>query len=36
MEWSESSRRQFLKQVGAAGALALTAANTDALAAATP
>ena len=32
MEWSESSRRQFLKQMGAAGALALTAANAEALA----
>ena len=36
MQWSESSRRQFLKQVGAAGALALGAANsTEAIAAAT-
>ena len=34
MEWSESSRRQFLKQIGAAGALALTAANTEAIASA--
>ena len=32
MEWSESSRRSFLKQIGAAGALALTAANADAAA----
>jgi alpha-L-fucosidase len=29
MEWSESSRRAFLKQFGAAGALALTAVNAD-------
>ena len=34
MEWSESTRRSFLKQIGAAGALALTAANTEAVAAA--
>jgi len=33
MEWSESTRRSFLKQMGAAGALALTAANTEAMAA---
>ncbi len=32
MEWSESTRRSFLKQIGAAGALALTAANTEAIA----
>ena len=32
MEWNESSRRSFLKQVGAAGALALTAANVEATA----
>jgi alpha-L-fucosidase len=32
MHWDESSRRVFLKQLGAAGALALTAANTEALA----
>jgi alpha-L-fucosidase len=32
MEWSENSRRSFLKQIGAAGALALTAANTEAIA----
>jgi len=36
MEWSESSRRSFLKQIGAAGALALTAANAEAVAAAGP
>ena len=36
-EWSESTRRSFLKQIGAAGALALTATNSEALAAqATP
>jgi alpha-L-fucosidase len=35
MNWSESSRRSFLKQVGAAGAVALTASTTDALAQAT-
>src|SRR5450755_3859366 len=32
MEWSESSRRQFLKQIGAASAVALTAANSEAVA----
>jgi alpha-L-fucosidase len=32
MEWSESTRRSFLKQIGAAGALALTAANAEAIA----
>lgn len=32
MHWDENSRRSFLKQLGAAGALALTAANTEALA----
>jgi len=32
MEWSESSRRSFLKQFSAASALALTAANTEAIA----
>jgi alpha-L-fucosidase len=30
MDWSESTRRSFLKQVGAAGAVALAASNTDA------
>jgi alpha-L-fucosidase len=29
MDWNESTRRTFLKQFGAAGALALTAANAD-------
>lgn len=29
MEWSESTRRAFLKQFGAAGAMALAAANAD-------
>src|SRR5580704_15292370 len=28
-EWSESTRRSFLTQIGAAGALALTAANSE-------
>jgi alpha-L-fucosidase len=32
MHWDENSRRSFLKQLGAASALALTAANTEALA----
>jgi len=31
MDWDESSRRLFLKQLGAAGALALTASNSPAL-----
>ena len=31
MEWSESTRRAFLKQFGAAGAMALAAANADGL-----
>lgn len=31
MNWSESSRRNFLKSLGAAGAMAVTAANTEAL-----
>jgi alpha-L-fucosidase len=31
MDWSESTRRSFLKQFGAAGALALTAANAEGL-----
>jgi len=30
MDWSESSRRSFIKQLGAAGALALSASNTPA------
>jgi len=29
MDWNESTRRSFLKQVGAAGAMALTAANAE-------
>jgi alpha-L-fucosidase len=33
MDWYESSRRSFLKQLGATGALALTAANAETLAA---
>ncbi|MDR3772422.1 MAG: alpha-L-fucosidase, partial [Terracidiphilus sp.] len=33
MEWSEGTRRSFLKQMGAAGALALTAASTETIAA---
>jgi len=36
MEWNENSRRSFLKQIGAAGALALTAANTESVASAAP
>jgi alpha-L-fucosidase len=32
MEWSESSRRSFLKQITAASAMAITAANTEAIA----
>jgi len=36
MEWSESSRRSFLKQISAAGALAITAANAEAMASPTP
>jgi alpha-L-fucosidase len=31
MEWDESTRRSFLKQLGAAGALALTAVKSDAM-----
>ncbi len=31
MEWSESTRRSFLKQFGAAGAMALAAANAEGL-----
>src|SRR5450631_1276306 len=31
MDWNESTRRSFLKQFGAAGALALTAANAEGL-----
>ena len=31
MDWDESSRRMFLKQLGAAGALALTASNSPAM-----
>ena len=31
MDWTESTRRSFLKQFGAAGALALTAANAEGL-----
>ncbi len=31
MEWNEGSRRSFLKQIGAAGALALTAAKSEAM-----
>ena len=36
MEWSESSRRSFLKQIGAAGALALSAATTESIASPVP
>jgi alpha-L-fucosidase len=32
MEWSESSRRSFVKQITAASAMAITAANTEAIA----
>ena len=32
MAWGENSRRLFLKRLGAAGTLALAAANTEALA----
>ena len=32
MDWNEKSRRSFLKQLGAAGTLALAAAKTEALA----
>ena len=31
MDWNESSRRSFIKQLGAAGALALSASNSEAL-----
>ena len=31
MDWYESSRRSFIKQLGAAGALALSATNSEAL-----
>jgi alpha-L-fucosidase len=32
MDWGESTRRAFLKQIGAAGAVAIAASNTDAYA----
>ncbi len=31
MDWSENTRRSFLKQFGAAGAMALAAANAEGL-----
>ena len=36
MDWNESTRRSFLKQFGAAGALALAAAKSEGLGAQSP